>query len=57
MKASLLEVALTCLVMLASNYSYQFMRGDACNYAAAFERSWFQVVAVLICWLMWMDWK
>ena len=57
MKVRLFEVALTCLVMCAGNYSYQFMRSDPANYATAFERSWFQIVAVLMCWTLWRGWK
>ncbi len=43
--------------MCAGNFIYQFMRSDPANYAAAFERSLFQVAAVLICWMLWREWK
>lgn len=57
MKVSLFQVFATRLVMCAGNYSYQFMRSDPANYATAFERSWFQIVAVLMCWTLWRGWK
>ena len=51
MKPKFIDAIVMCAGLTASNFAYQFAKSG--DYATAFERSFFQCVAVVIFWLVW----
>jgi hypothetical protein len=51
MNFRLRDLALVAVCVPAGNYLYEFLRND--NYAAAFERSYFQLIPLVVIALIW----